>query len=130
MARMARSAGPPHPVGLARRSRRVLHAAVIAAAALVLSTAISGAQGDKAPPDPTAKVEKKQAAVDNKLQQAQDEAAKKQAQVDQQAAHLQDETAKKQAEIDRKAAKLQSETAKKQADIDRKSATLQQQQSA
>src|SRR3954465_12480090 len=111
---MARSAGPPHPVGLARRSRRAVHAAVIAAAALVLSTAISGAEGDKGPPDPTAKVEKKQADIDRKIQQAQDEAAKKQAKVDEQNQHLQQETAKKQGEIDRKASKLHNETAKKQ----------------
>src|SRR3954454_10686310 len=127
---MARSAGPPHPVGLARRSRRVVHAAVIAAAALVLSTAISGAQGDKGPPGPNAKVVKQQADIDRKIQQAQNEAAKRQAQVDQQAAHLQSEAAKKQAQVDQQAAHVQDEAAKKQAGIDRKAAKLQQQQSS
>ena len=129
---MARSAGPSHPAGLARRSRRAVHAAVIAAAALVLSTAISGAQGGgpPAPPDPAAKVEKKQVELDRKIQQAQDEAAKRQAQVDQQAAHLQEEAAKQQADIDRKAAKLQQETAKKQAKVDQKAAEVQQKAAA
>src|SRR4051794_21005631 len=124
---MGRSAGPPHPVGLARRSRRVVHAAVIAAAALVLSTAISRAQGDNGAPNPAAKVEKKQAEIDQQIQRAQDEAAERQAEVDEHAAHLQDEAAKNQADIDRKAAKLQDQTAKKQADIDRKAAKLQDQ---
>src|SRR3954470_14650450 len=107
---MARSAGPPHPVGLARRSRRVVHAAVIAAAALVLSTAISGAQGDK-PGGPPGQVAKTQAATASPVQQAQVVAAARTAAVDQQAQHVQAQATKKQGVIERKAAGLQAPAA-------------------
>ena len=70
---MARSAGHPIPVGLARRSRRVLAAAVVAATALVVPVAISGADGPKPPPPPKVEVVK-----------SPDELAHKQAQLDQQ----------------------------------------------
>src|SRR3954451_8283704 len=107
---MARSAGLPHPDGLARRSRRVVHAAVIAAAALVLSTAISGAQGDK-PGGPPEQVAKTQPATASPIQQAQVVAAARQSAVDEQAQHVEAQATKKQAVIDRKAARLQAAAA-------------------
>ena len=129
MARRAGRACSRTPVGLARRSRRVLAAACLAVLLLVFTATISGAKGGKDGPDaakPT-QAQKQQAEQDRKAQHVQEEAAKKQADLDRKAQHLQEEAAKKQAELERKAQKISEHTAKEQAKLDDRAQEISQQ---
>jgi Skp family chaperone for outer membrane proteins len=130
---MARSAGFRFPVGLARRSRRVLAAALVALLALAVPVTISLAKGDGGHGGPPPHVvvvhspqelQKKQAEFDRQVQNVQDEAAKKQAEIDKQAQKLADETARKQAKIDEHAQHLADDAARKQGELDTKAQSL------